>query len=41
MMVQISPVEKNASETICSLNFAQRVREVELGAGTAKKQRRV
>ncbi|XP_073163487.1 kinesin-like protein KIFC3 isoform X4 [Lepidochelys kempii] len=31
MMVQVSPVEKNTSETLCSLKFAERVRSVELG----------
>jgi len=31
MVVQLSPVQKNVSETICSLNFATRVRAVELG----------
>eukprot|EP00039_Didymoeca_costata_P017462 m.324147 g.324147 ORF g.324147 m.324147 type:complete len:898 (-) comp16540_c10_seq17:239-2932(-) len=32
MVVQISPVSKNVQESVCSLNFAQRVRSVELGA---------
>lgn len=36
MVVQIAPVEKNVSETVCSLNFAQRVRTVELGQATKK-----
>ncbi|XP_064399470.1 kinesin-like protein KIFC3 [Halichondria panicea] len=36
MMVQVSPVEKNAGESVCSLNFAQRVRVVELGQATKK-----
>ncbi|MBN3293254.1 KIFC3 protein, partial [Polypterus senegalus] len=36
MMVQISPVEKNVSESICSLKFAQRVRSVELGPQSRK-----
>ena len=31
MIVQVSPVEKNSGETICSLSFAARVRSVELG----------
>ena len=31
MVVQIAPVEKNISETVCSLKFAERVRAVELG----------
>ncbi|KAL3858961.1 hypothetical protein ACJMK2_009206 [Sinanodonta woodiana] len=36
MLVQIAPVRKNEGESICSLNFAQRVRNVELGAATKK-----
>ncbi|XP_047342470.1 kinesin-like protein KIN-14Q isoform X2 [Impatiens glandulifera] len=36
MFVQISPNENDLSETLCSLNFANRVRGVELGS--AKKQ---
>ncbi|XP_069510416.1 kinesin-like protein KIFC3 isoform X2 [Ambystoma mexicanum] len=36
MMVQVSPVEKNTSETLCSLKFAERVRSVELGPVTRK-----
>lgn len=36
MFVQISPNEDDISETICSLNFASRVKGVELGP--AKKQ---
>ncbi|CAN7040719.1 hypothetical protein IGI04_006169 [Brassica rapa subsp. trilocularis] len=36
MFVQISPNEKDNSETLCSLNFASRVRGIELGP--AKKQ---
>ena len=31
MMVQDSPADKNSFETYCSLDFAQRVRSVELG----------
>jgi len=31
MFVQISPTEKNASESLCSLKFAERVKKVELG----------
>ena len=34
MIVQIAPVEKNVNETLASLNFAQRVRCVELGAAS-------
>ncbi|XP_061863418.1 LOW QUALITY PROTEIN: kinesin-like protein KIFC3 [Colius striatus] len=36
MMVQVSPAEKNSSETLCSLKFAERVRSVELGPGSRK-----
>ncbi|KAL4234031.1 microtubule motor [Mactra antiquata] len=36
MIAQIAPVRKNEGETICSLNFAQRVRNVELGSATRK-----
>ncbi|CAI5781968.1 kinesin KIFC3 isoform X1 [Podarcis lilfordi] len=36
MMVQVSPVEKNTSETLCSLKFAERVRSVELGCGSRR-----
>lgn len=36
MVVQVSPVEKNVGETVCSLNFAQRVRTVELGQATKR-----
>lgn len=36
MFVQISPNENDLSETLCSLNFASRVRGIELGP--AKKQ---
>lgn len=36
MVVQVSPVVKNVGETVCSLNFALRVKKVELG--TAKKE---
>ncbi|KAK1307910.1 Kinesin-4 [Acorus calamus] len=36
MLVQISPNEDDVSETLCSLNFASRVRGIELGP--AKKQ---
>ncbi|XP_051512525.1 kinesin-like protein KIFC3 isoform X2 [Myxocyprinus asiaticus] len=31
MMVQVSPLESNVSESVCSLMFAQRVRTVEIG----------
>ncbi|CAH1774176.1 unnamed protein product [Owenia fusiformis] len=36
MIVQVAPVEKNVGETICSLNFGQRVRAVELGQASKK-----
>ena len=36
MVVQIAPVAKNISETICSLQFAQRVRAVELGQASKR-----
>lgn len=36
MFVQVSPNENDLSETLCSLNFASRVRGIELGP--AKKQ---
>lgn len=36
MFLQISPNENDLTETLCSLNFASRVRGIELGA--AKKQ---
>ncbi|XP_075796562.1 kinesin-like protein KIFC3 isoform X3 [Pelodiscus sinensis] len=36
MMVQVSPAEKNTSETLCSLKFAERVRSVELGPGSRR-----
>ena len=36
MVVQVAPVRKNAGETFCSLDFASRVRNVELGQATKK-----
>ncbi|XP_061468170.1 kinesin-like protein KIFC2 [Rhineura floridana] len=36
MMVQISPLEKNVGESICSLKFAQRVCRVELGPASRR-----
>ncbi|XP_028812096.1 kinesin-like protein KIFC3 isoform X2 [Denticeps clupeoides] len=33
MMVQVSPLDSNVSESVCSLKFAQRVRTIELGPG--------
>ncbi|XP_048829161.1 kinesin-like protein KIFC3 isoform X2 [Brienomyrus brachyistius] len=37
MMVQISPLDSNTCESVCSLKFAQRVRTVELGASAGRK----
>ena len=34
--MQVSPALKNIGETLCSLNFAQRVRMVELGQASKK-----
>ena len=39
MVVQVAPVEKNSAETVCSLNFAQRVRAVELGPAARSVER--
>ena len=36
MITQVAPVERNVGETLASLNFAQRVRTVELGQATKK-----
>ncbi|XP_060119820.1 kinesin-like protein KIFC3 [Heteronotia binoei] len=36
MLVQISPLEKNMGESICSLKFAQRVCKVELGPASRR-----
>eukprot|EP00794_Sanderia_malayensis_P019043 gene19043-20956_t len=36
MVVQVAPVRKNAPETFCSLDFAQRVKTVELGQATKR-----
>nr|XP_060631993.1 kinesin-like protein KIFC3 [Anolis sagrei ordinatus] len=36
MMVQISPLEKNVGESVCSLKFAQRVCKVELGPASRR-----
>ncbi|KAJ8417886.1 hypothetical protein AAFF_G00227290 [Aldrovandia affinis] len=36
MMVQVSPMDSNMSESVCSLKFAQRVRSVELGSASRK-----
>uniref|UniRef100_A0A665TFF5 Kinesin-like protein n=1 Tax=Echeneis naucrates TaxID=173247 RepID=A0A665TFF5_ECHNA len=39
MMVQVSPLPSNISESICSLKFAQRVRSVELSSSTTSSRR--
>uniref|UniRef100_A0A673MNY1 Kinesin-like protein n=1 Tax=Sinocyclocheilus rhinocerous TaxID=307959 RepID=A0A673MNY1_9TELE len=37
MMVQVSPLESNVSESVCSLKFAQRVRTVEIGPSSSSR----
>ncbi|KAM9292223.1 kinesin-like protein KIFC3 [Gastrophryne carolinensis] len=36
LLVQVSPAERNVSESLCSLRFGDRVRAVELGAPTRR-----
>lgn len=36
MVVQVAPVPYHVNETLCSLNFAKRVRTVELGQASAR-----
>ena len=36
MVVCVSPVSNNVPETVCSLNFAQRVKTVELGQASRR-----
>ncbi len=38
MIVQVSPNASDAGESICSLRFAERVRQVELGAATVNRK---
>lgn len=38
MIVQVAPVESHVNETLCSLNFAQRVRSVELGMAQKRQE---
>ncbi|XP_073707005.1 kinesin-like protein KIFC3 isoform X3 [Garra rufa] len=38
MMVQVSPLEGNVSESVCSLKFAQRVRTVEIGPSSSSRR---
>ncbi|XP_056134154.1 kinesin-like protein KIFC3 isoform X2 [Lampris incognitus] len=38
MMVQVSPLVSNMSESVCSLKFAQRVRTIELGSATSHRR---
>ncbi|XP_023682948.2 kinesin-like protein KIFC3 isoform X1 [Paramormyrops kingsleyae] len=37
MLVQVSPLDSNTCESVCSLKFAQRVRTVELSAAAGRK----
>uniref|UniRef100_A0AAV2LUK3 Kinesin-like protein KIFC3 n=1 Tax=Knipowitschia caucasica TaxID=637954 RepID=A0AAV2LUK3_KNICA len=37
MMVQVSPLSSNMSESVCSLKFAQRVRSVELSSSSSRR----
>ncbi|XP_061592052.1 kinesin-like protein KIFC3 isoform X2 [Cololabis saira] len=39
MMVQVSPLPGNTSESVCSLKFAQRVRSVELSSSSSSSKR--
>ncbi|XP_071346046.1 kinesin-like protein KIFC3 isoform X3 [Trachinotus anak] len=39
MMVQVSPLPSNMSESVCSLKFAQRVRSVELSSSSSSSRR--
>ena len=39
MMVQVSSAEKNSSETMCSLSFAQRLRAIALGPAQKKTEK--
>ena len=36
MIVQVAPVHYHVNETLCSLNFALRVKSVELGAASRR-----
>ncbi|XP_076846703.1 kinesin-like protein KIFC3 isoform X2 [Brachyhypopomus gauderio] len=38
MVVQVSPLDSNVSESVCSLKFAQRVRTVELGQASSSRR---
>ncbi|XP_030621542.1 kinesin-like protein KIFC3 [Chanos chanos] len=38
MMVQVSPLDSNVSESVCSLKFAQRVRTVEIGPSSSSRR---
>ncbi|XP_071371026.1 kinesin-like protein KIFC3, partial [Centroberyx affinis] len=40
MMVQVSPLLGNMSESVCSLKFAQRVRTIELGSSSSSSSHR-
>ncbi|XP_070761460.1 kinesin-like protein KIFC3 [Enoplosus armatus] len=39
MMVQVSPLPTNMSESVCSLKFAQRVRSIELSSSSSSSRR--
>ncbi|KAI4874775.1 hypothetical protein NFI96_025410 [Prochilodus magdalenae] len=38
MVVQVSPLDSNISESVCSLKFAQRVRTIELGPASSSRR---
>ncbi|XP_072550617.1 kinesin-like protein KIFC3 isoform X2 [Salminus brasiliensis] len=38
MLVQVSPLDSNISESVCSLKFAQRVRTIELGPSSSSRR---
>lgn len=38
LLSQVSPVESNIIESVCSLKFAQRVRTVELGPASSSRR---
>lgn len=37
LLFQVSPLESNMIESVCSLKFAQRVRTVELGPASSRR----
>lgn len=38
LLSQVSPLDSNITESVCSLKFAQRVRTVELGPASASRR---